>query len=75
MHSEERGGKQRCLSTSGVFAAKTMFLGNVLDTLLKTKIKISLQFRYTEQTFIVLVPCSQGIRVQGRFGPISDFDS
>lgn len=48
VHSEERRGKERHLSNSGVLAAKTMFLRNALDTLLKRKNKISVLLRYTE---------------------------
>lgn len=75
VHSEERRGKERHLSNSGVLAAKTMFLRNALDTLLKRKNKISVLLRYTEWAFIVLVPCSLGSRVQEKFRPISEFDS
>ena len=39
VHSKERGGKQRCLLTSGVQAPKTMFLRNALDPSLKRKTK------------------------------------
>lgn len=53
VQSEEKGGKQRCLSTSGVLAAKMMFLRNVLDTLLKEKNKNL----YAAQTYRMSIYC------------------